>query len=62
MHASLEYTAPESLSLSHQPSSKADMWSLGMILYKLLFFRLPYEHLEDSDISRLEEEVRNYRG
>jgi len=38
------------------------MWSLGMILHMLLFFRLPYAHVEDSDISRLEDEVRSYRG
>ncbi|KAF8954903.1 hypothetical protein BDZ97DRAFT_2064311 [Flammula alnicola] len=43
----LEYTAPESLPSPHtgllqQIDSKADMWSLGMILHKLLFFKLPY--------------------
>lgn len=58
----LEYTAPESLSASNQPSSKADMWSLGMILHMLIFFRLPYEYVEDSHISKLEEEVRRYSG
>ena len=25
------------------------MWSLGMILHKLLFFRLPYTHTSDND-------------
>lgn len=40
---SLEYTSLESLpsphtGLLHQIDSKADMWSLGMILHKLLFF------------------------
>lgn len=44
---SLEYIAPESLpspqtGLLQQVDSKADMWSLGMILHKLLFFKLPY--------------------
>ncbi|KAF8495035.1 kinase-like domain-containing protein [Gautieria morchelliformis] len=58
----LEYTAPESLSAANQPSSKADMWSLGMILHMLVFFRLPYDHVEDSDISKLEEEVQHYSG
>ncbi|KAH7096145.1 kinase-like protein [Auriculariales sp. MPI-PUGE-AT-0066] len=53
----LEYVAPESLTPSTPtgaipPSipasslppldSKADMWSLGMILYKMVFFRLPW--------------------
>ena len=38
------------------------MWSLGMILHMLVFFRLPYDHVEDSDISKLEEEVQGYSG
>lgn len=38
------------------------MWSLGMILHMLIFFRLPYEYVEDSHISKLEEEVRRYSG
>lgn len=58
----LEYTAPESLSITQQPSSKADMWSLGMILHMLVFFRLPYHHVDDGDIVKLEEEVRTYSG
>ncbi|KAF8526599.1 kinase-like protein [Hysterangium stoloniferum] len=58
----LEYTAPESLSITTQPSSKVDMWALGMILHILLFFRLPYDHVENSDISKLEQEVLNYKG
>ncbi|KAJ3744375.1 kinase-like domain-containing protein [Lentinula detonsa] len=56
----LEYTAPESL-----PSpvtgrlqgidSKADMWSLGMVLHRMLFFKLPWRYStdgvgQDSDI------------
>lgn len=48
----LEYSSPESLpspsgTLS-QVDSKADMWSVGMILHKLLFFRLPYSYTSDS--------------
>ena len=80
-NASLEYAAPESLpSLStgalEQVDSKADMWSLGMILHMLLFFRLPYQYSSygskgalikdsrgDAKILRLlETEVRTYRG
>ncbi|KAJ3988912.1 kinase-like protein [Lentinula detonsa] len=48
----LEYTAPESL-----PSpvtgrlqgidSKADMWSLGMVLHRMLFFKLPWRYSTD---------------
>jgi serine/threonine protein kinase len=71
---SLEYTSPESLpslhtGILHQIDSKSDMWSLGMILHKLLFFRLPYQHAgeetsteEGEKIDRLEKEVLNYPG
>ena len=50
---SLEYTAPETLpspetGLLQQVGSKADMWSLGMILHKLLFFKLPYRYVHNS--------------
>ena len=49
---SLEYASPESLPTPSgvlvQVDSKADMWSLGMILHKLLFFRLPYRHASDN--------------
>ncbi|KAH9174782.1 kinase-like protein [Lactarius sanguifluus] len=43
----LEYSSPESLPVPPhntlpQTDSKSDMWSLGMILHKLVFFRLPY--------------------
>ncbi|KAK7451000.1 putative serine/threonine-protein kinase iks1 [Stygiomarasmius scandens] len=52
----LEYTAPETLpspatGLLREVTSKADMWSLGMILHKLLFFRLPYRHAANGDAS-----------
>ena len=54
---SLEYTSPESLpspltGLLQQVDSKSDMWSLGMILHKLLFFRLPYRYASDGDRDR----------
>ncbi|KAH8083321.1 kinase-like protein [Cristinia sonorae] len=77
-HFSLEYTSPESLpspatGLLAQLDSKSDMWSLGMILHKLLFFRLPYQHASDNlepDSKRdgkatsdaLEREVLEYPG
>ncbi len=52
------------------------MWSLGMILHKLLFFKLPYHYAATGDASgealnslaegdkmdRLEQEVLNYPG
>ncbi|KAG6905740.1 hypothetical protein DXG01_000989, partial [Tephrocybe rancida] len=78
---SLEYTSPESLpspvtGYLHQIDSKADMWSLGMILHKLLFFRLPYRYAAEGDangesistdresdkLERLEKEVLSYPG
>lgn len=73
----LEYTAPESLpspetGILRQVDSKADMWSLGMILHMLLFFRLPYRYSSDGDrerrshdsgdMDRLEKEVLSYAG
>jgi hypothetical protein len=49
------------------------MWSLGMILHKLLFFKLPYKYASDGDavgskvgegnkMDRLENEVVTYPG
>lgn len=74
----LEYTAPESLPSPQtgrlqQVDSKGDMWSLGMILHKLLFFRLPYRYASDGDatseapdgaekMDKLEREVLEYPG
>uniref|UniRef100_A0A8H7XRT1 non-specific serine/threonine protein kinase n=1 Tax=Psilocybe cubensis TaxID=181762 RepID=A0A8H7XRT1_PSICU len=77
----LEYTAPESLpspetGMLRQIDSKADMWSLGMILHKLLFFKLPYRYASVGDangepisredeggkMERLEKEVQEYPG
>ncbi|RPD65593.1 kinase-like protein [Lentinus tigrinus ALCF2SS1-7] len=74
----LEYAAPESLPVPStgqllQVDSKADMWSLGMILHKLLFFKLPYRHTSDNDdpsrpkdgkdySDRLEAEIQDYPG
>ncbi|KAI0360616.1 kinase-like protein [Trametes cingulata] len=74
----LEYAAPESLpdpttGKLLQVDSKADMWSLGMILHKLLFFRLPFRHTSDCEdpsrpkdgkefADRLEAEILGYPG
>lgn len=63
---SLEYTAPETLrpdpitGVFRQANSKADMWSLGMILHKLIFFKLPYRATEDWE--SLQTEVLEYSG
>ncbi|KAJ3906702.1 hypothetical protein F5879DRAFT_1008704 [Lentinula edodes] len=48
----LEYTAPESLPSPDTGrlqgiDSKADMWSLGMILHRMLFFKLPWRYASD---------------
>ncbi|OCH93324.1 kinase-like protein [Obba rivulosa] len=70
----LEYAAPESLpaptGLLRQVDSKADMWSVGMLLHKLLFFKLPYRYASDSSAAgslndtadALEKEVASYAG
>jgi len=73
----LEYTSPESLpspqtGLLRNVDSKSDMWSLGMILHRMLFFNLPYTYASDGDrgsaageadkMERLEKEVLNYPG
>jgi serine/threonine protein kinase len=76
----MEYAAPETLpspqtGLLKQVDSKADMWSLGMILHKLLFLKLPYQYgdgagagvdgtsVDDSEkFEALEREVLDYTG
>jgi serine/threonine protein kinase len=76
----LEYAAPESLARSpsgglRPADSKADMWSLGMVLHRLLFLRLPYQtaNRESSStirddltgperLHKLESEVLEYPG
>ncbi|TFK47510.1 kinase-like protein [Heliocybe sulcata] len=59
----LEYSSPESLpspqtGALREIDSKADIWSLGMLLHKLLFFRLPYGY----DAGELEHEILEYTG
>ncbi|ORX34368.1 kinase-like domain-containing protein [Kockovaella imperatae] len=61
----MEYMAPETLMIdgkgSYRPSdSHADMWSLGMILHKLLFLHLPYS--DTDDFEQLQEEILAYQG
>ena len=64
----MEYAAPESLMHDQRTGSlvqldtKADMWSLGMILHKILFFRLPYINSDNSKYDELEREILAYRG
>ncbi|WWD07970.1 hypothetical protein V865_006080 [Kwoniella europaea PYCC6329] len=61
----MEYMAPETLIQDTQgnwrPSdSHADMWSLGMILHKMLFLHLPYPDTEDYEA--LHKEILAYPG
>lgn len=62
----MEYMSPETVipdphtGVLRELGSKADIWSLGMILHLLLFFRLPYGQTDD--VERLRDEMRRYRG
>ncbi|KAI9244537.1 kinase-like domain-containing protein [Sporodiniella umbellata] len=56
----LEFMAPEHVLLDARGrnivdySPKADMWSLGMVLYFLCYSRLPYSTIDDVDVLRQE--------
>ncbi|CBQ72416.1 related to IKS1-putative serine/threonine kinase [Sporisorium reilianum SRZ2] len=62
----LEYMSPETMRVNpvtrrlDELSSKADMWSLGMILHLLVFFRLPFRQTQDVD--ELRAEMLGYSG
>jgi serine/threonine protein kinase len=63
----VEYCAPEALARNAAGAllpvdSKSDMWSLGMVLHKLIFFRLPYPEVDPSDVNGIEREVLAYPG
>ncbi|PVG01469.1 kinase-like protein [Serendipita vermifera] len=63
----VEYSAPEALARDQtgslfQVDAKSDMWSLGMILHKLIFFRLPYPDIDPTDVNGIEREVLAYPG
>lgn len=72
----LEYASPESLpspltGVLRQIDSKSDMWSLGMILHKMLFFKLPYRYATEGEataydetdkMDKLEQEILGYTG
>jgi serine/threonine protein kinase len=60
----LEFMAPELIRLDdhgkylQEFSSKADMWSLGMVLFYLCYSRLPYHYI--NDIDRLKDEILSF--
>ncbi|KZT51202.1 kinase-like protein [Calocera cornea HHB12733] len=57
----LEFMAPELIKPPYIPASKAaDLWSLGMILHSMIFFRSPYSQV--GDVDELESEVLAYPG
>ncbi|KAL7415204.1 kinase-like domain-containing protein [Mrakia frigida] len=61
----MEYCAPESLMVDREGrlmelGREGDLWSLGMVLYKLLFFKLPYSQIEDFDL--LASDIKAYPG
>ncbi|CAO3615292.1 unnamed protein product [Cunninghamella blakesleeana] len=61
----MEFMAPEHVRLDAcgrhmlEYSPKADMWSLGMVLYYLCYSRLPYSNVNDIDILR--EEILSFK-
>jgi hypothetical protein len=36
------------------------MWSLGMVLHKLIYFRLPWKN--DENMAELEKEIMGFQG
>jgi len=62
----MEYMSPETIfpdpttGKLRELGSKADIWSLGIILHLLLFFKLPYKQIED--IGELKREIGRYQG
>ena len=46
----LPYMAPELVSDPDHVSEKADVWSLGMVLWEMLALRTPFQHLAPQQI------------
>lgn len=55
---SLPYTAPEVLSNTMRHGHQADVWSLGVALYKMCVGLYPFERLEDAADARTAVQVR----
>lgn len=55
---SLPYTAPEVLSNTMRHGHQADVWSLGVALYKMCVGRYPFERPEDAADARTAVQVR----
>ncbi|KAJ9091033.1 hypothetical protein QFC20_007750, partial [Naganishia adeliensis] len=55
-----ETIAPDSNGHWQEWDTKADIWSLGLILHKLIFFRLPYGETESYD--ELSARIHTYPG
>ncbi|GAA5849601.1 hypothetical protein JCM9279_007285 [Rhodotorula babjevae] len=64
----LLYTPPEAFFPSPHtghlppPDRATDMWALGLILYLLCYFALPYASAEGDDTAEMEDEVKRYGG
>ncbi|GAA5903945.1 hypothetical protein JCM8208_001735 [Rhodotorula glutinis] len=64
----LLYTPPEAFFPSPHtghlppPDRATDMWALGLVLYLLCYFTLPYASAEGDDTGEMEDEVKRYGG
>jgi len=52
------YFAPELTSAAHRPDARADVYSLGVVLYELLAGRPPFDGTETTELARLHREAR----
>lgn len=50
LRGTLPYMAPELVNDSKHVSEKADIWSLGMVLYEMVVLRVPFSELKPQEI------------